>query len=162
MIATEEEVVVEETVEEQVAVVITAVTSVTRVAIVFTKQVVVVVPDFSISGRVRLVLHKQAHLKLMCVKARSVKLGSQLKTIDECDGIQNDNGIVTYLSSVEAYAGLKKIMKEIQAWLKVELREVRRDKRRQGDAEDEQACSSIKRCRHQVRVMDLDQTGGVL
>lgn len=33
MIATEEEVVVEETVEEQVAVVITAVTSVTRVAI---------------------------------------------------------------------------------------------------------------------------------
>ncbi|CAN6905695.1 unnamed protein product [Brassica oleracea] len=45
MIATEEEVVVEETVEEQVAVVITAVTSVTRVAIVFTKQVVVVVPE---------------------------------------------------------------------------------------------------------------------
>ncbi|KAF3596170.1 hypothetical protein DY000_02021076 [Brassica cretica] len=45
MIATEEEVVVEETVEEQVAVVVTAVTSVTRVAIVFTKQVVVVVPE---------------------------------------------------------------------------------------------------------------------
>ncbi|KAF3485627.1 hypothetical protein F2Q69_00055754 [Brassica cretica] len=64
-----------------------------------------------------------------------VKLGSQLKTIDE----------------VEAYAGLKKIMKEFQAWLKVELREVRRDKRRQVDAEDEQACSSIKRCRHKVK-----------
>ena len=28
-------------------------------------------------------------------------------------------------------------MKELQAWLKVKLREVRRDKRRQGDAEDE-------------------------
>ncbi|KAF2576453.1 hypothetical protein F2Q70_00001242 [Brassica cretica] len=52
-------------------------------------------------------------------------------------------------------------MKELQAWLKVKLREVRRDKRRQGDAEDEQACSSIKRCRHKVMVMDLDQTGGV-
>ncbi|KAF3538229.1 hypothetical protein F2Q69_00024775 [Brassica cretica] len=74
------------------------------------------------------------------------KMGSQLKTIDE----------------VEAYACLKKIMKELQAWLKVEPREVRIDKRRQGDAEDEQACSSIKRCRHKVRVMDLDQTGGVL
>ncbi|KAF3563962.1 hypothetical protein DY000_02012247 [Brassica cretica] len=74
------------------------------------------------------------------------KLGSQLKTIDE----------------VEAYADLKKIMKELQAWLKVKLREVRRDKRKQGDAEDEHACSSIKRCRHKVRVMDLDQTGGVL
>ncbi|KAF3560633.1 hypothetical protein DY000_02013231 [Brassica cretica] len=41
------------------------------------------------------------------------------------------------------------------------LQEVRRDKRRQGDAEDEQACSSIKRCQHKVRVMDLDQTGFV-
>ncbi|KAG2256096.1 hypothetical protein Bca52824_075390 [Brassica carinata] len=48
--------------------------------------------------------------------------------------------------NVEAYAGLKKIMKELQAWLKVELREVRRDKRRQRDAEDEQACS-----KHQER-----------
>ena len=37
-------------------------------------------------------------------------------------------------------------MKELQAWLKVELREVRRDKRRQRDAEDEQACS-----KHQER-----------
>ncbi|KAF3537755.1 hypothetical protein F2Q69_00019250 [Brassica cretica] len=64
--------------------------------------------------------------------------------------------------TVEAYACLKKIMKEFQAWLKVKLREVRRDKRRQGDTEDEQACSSIKRCQHKVRVMDLDQTCGVL
>ena len=32
-------------------------------------------------------------------------------------------------------------MKELQAWLKVELREVRRDKRRQGDAGDELVCS---------------------
>ncbi|KAF2618861.1 hypothetical protein F2Q68_00038685 [Brassica cretica] len=69
------------------------------------------------------------------------QLGSQLKTLDE---------------------GFKKIMKGLQALLKVELRGVRRDKRRQGDAEDEQACSSIKRFRHKVRVMDLDQTGGVL
>jgi len=53
-------------------------------------------------------------------------------------------------------------MKELQAWLKVELRGVRRDKRKQGNAKDEQACSSIKRCRQKVRVMDLDQTGGVL
>ena len=37
-------------------------------------------------------------------------------------------------------------MKELQAWLKVELREVRRDKRRQGDAEDELVCS-----KHQER-----------
>ncbi|KAG2291385.1 hypothetical protein Bca52824_038054 [Brassica carinata] len=50
-------------------------------------------------------------------------------------------------------------MKRLQALLKVERREVRRDKIRQGDAEDEQTCSSIKRCRHKVRVMDLDQTG---
>ena len=61
----------------------------------------------------------------------------------------------------KAYACFKEIMKRLQALLKVELREVRRDKRRQGDAE-EQAYSSIKRCRHKVRVMDLDQTGGVL
>ncbi|KAF3487494.1 hypothetical protein F2Q69_00053846 [Brassica cretica] len=53
-------------------------------------------------------------------------------------------------------SGLKKIMKELQVWLKVELREVRRDKRRQGDAENVQACSSIKRCKRMV--MDLDQT----
>ncbi|KAF3542027.1 hypothetical protein F2Q69_00024678 [Brassica cretica] len=53
------------------------------------------------------------------------KLGSQLKTLDE----------------VEAYAGFKKIMKGLQALLKMELREVRRDKRRQGDAEDELVCS---------------------
>ncbi|KAF2547947.1 hypothetical protein F2Q70_00021026 [Brassica cretica] len=64
------------------------------------------------------------------------KLGSQLKTLDE---------------------GFKKIMKRLQALLKVELREVRRDKRKQGDAEDEQACSSIKKGRHKGRVMDLDQ-----
>ncbi|KAG2291524.1 hypothetical protein Bca52824_038193 [Brassica carinata] len=69
------------------------------------------------------------------------QLGSQLKTLDE---------------------GFKKIMKGLQALLKVELRGVRRDKRRQGDAEDEQTCSSIKRFRHKVRVMDLDQIGGVL
>ncbi|KAF3589514.1 hypothetical protein F2Q69_00027925 [Brassica cretica] len=69
------------------------------------------------------------------------KLGSQLKTLDE---------------------GFKNIMKRLQALLKVELREVRRDKRKQGDAEDEQACSSIKKGRHKGRVMDLDQTGGVL
>ncbi|WZZ59808.1 hypothetical protein YC2023_059915 [Brassica napus] len=69
------------------------------------------------------------------------QLGSQLKTLDE---------------------GFKKIMKRLQALLKVELREVRREKRKQGDAEDEQACSSIKKGRHKGRVMDLDQTGGVL
>ncbi|KAG2287284.1 hypothetical protein Bca52824_046888 [Brassica carinata] len=44
-------------------------------------------------------------------------------------------------------------MKRLQDLLKVELREVRRDKRRQGDAEDEQTCSSIKRCRHKVLVI---------
>ncbi|KAF2596965.1 hypothetical protein F2Q68_00012224 [Brassica cretica] len=86
------------------------------------------------------------------------KLGSQLKTIDEGDGYsewQWDCHIPFIRRDVY-------IMKEFQAWLKVELREVRRDKRRQGDAEDEQACSIIKRCQHKVRVMDLDQTGQVL
>ncbi|KAG5397811.1 hypothetical protein IGI04_019959, partial [Brassica rapa subsp. trilocularis] len=72
---------------------------------------------------------------------KDVQLGSQLKTIDE---------------------GFKKIMKGLQACVKVELKEVRRDKRRQGEAEDELVCSNIKRCRHKGRVMDLDQTGGVL
>ncbi|KAG2270858.1 hypothetical protein Bca4012_073079 [Brassica carinata] len=43
--------------------------------------------------------------------------------------------------TVEAYASFKKIMKGLQVLLKVELREVRRDKRRQGDAEDELVCS---------------------
>ncbi|KAF3605190.1 hypothetical protein DY000_02046384 [Brassica cretica] len=84
------------------------------------------------------------------------QLGSQLKTIDEDDGYsewQWDCHIPSIRRDVY-------IMKEFQDWLKVELREVRRDKRRQGDAEDEQACSSIKRCQHNVRVMDLDQTGG--
>ncbi|KAF2550619.1 hypothetical protein F2Q68_00034995 [Brassica cretica] len=84
--------------------------------------------------------------------------GSQLKTIDEGDGYSEWQ----WDCHIPFIRRLKKIMKELQAWLKVELREVRRDKRRQGDAEDEQACSSIKRCQHKVRVMDLDQTGGVL
>ncbi|KAF3520792.1 hypothetical protein DY000_02062530 [Brassica cretica] len=86
------------------------------------------------------------------------KLGSQLKIIDEGDGCSEWQ----WDCHIPFIRRLKKIMKELQAWLKVELREVRRDKRRQGDAEDEQAYSSIKRCRHKVRVMDLDQTDGVL
>ncbi|KAF2546108.1 hypothetical protein F2Q70_00020591 [Brassica cretica] len=64
------------------------------------------------------------------------KLGSQLKTIDEGDGYsewQWDCHIPSIRRDVY-------IMKEFQDWLKVELREVKRDKRRQGDAEDEQAC----------------------
>ncbi|KAG2274432.1 hypothetical protein Bca52824_056987 [Brassica carinata] len=60
------------------------------------------------------------------------------------------------VGSKSVSGGLKKIMKELQAWLNVELREVRKDKKGQVDAEDEQACSSIKRCRHKVKVMDLD------
>ncbi|KAF2576460.1 hypothetical protein F2Q70_00001245 [Brassica cretica] len=67
---------------------------------------------------------------------------------------------ISVLETSQHKKGLKKIMKELQVWLKVELREVRRDKRRQGDAENVQACSSIKRCKGMV--MDLDQTGGVL
>ncbi|KAF3517395.1 hypothetical protein DY000_02060367 [Brassica cretica] len=68
------------------------------------------------------------------------QLGSQLKTIDE---------------------GFKKIMKGLQAWLKMKLREVKRYKKRQRDAEDEQTCSIIRRCQHKGRVMDLDHTCGV-
>ncbi|KAF3494315.1 hypothetical protein DY000_02052240 [Brassica cretica] len=83
------------------------------------------------------------------------KLGSQLKIIDEGDGYSEWQ----WDCRIPFIRRLKKIMKELQAWLKVELREVRRNKRRQGDAEDEQAYSNIKRCRHKVRVMDLDQTG---
>ncbi|WZZ81296.1 hypothetical protein YC2023_101868 [Brassica napus] len=63
-------------------------------------------------------------------------------------------------SRIKDCSGVEHIMKKLQVWLKVELREVRRDKRRQGDAENVQACSSIKRCKGMV--MDLDQTGGVL
>ncbi|KAF3579746.1 hypothetical protein DY000_02033960 [Brassica cretica] len=53
-------------------------------------------------------------------------------------------------------------MKGLQAWLKMELREVRRDKKRQGDTKDEQICLNIMRGQHKGRVMDLDQTCGVL
>ncbi|KAF3503768.1 hypothetical protein F2Q69_00044299 [Brassica cretica] len=72
----------------------------------------------------------------------SKKLGSQLKTIDEGDGYSEWQ----WDRHIPFIRRLKKIMKELQAWLKVELREVRRDKRRQRDAEDEQACS-----KHQER-----------
>ncbi|KAF2588882.1 hypothetical protein F2Q70_00038208 [Brassica cretica] len=61
------------------------------------------------------------------------KVGSQLKIIDEGDGYSEWQ----WDCHIPFIRRLKKIMKELQAWLKVELREVRRNKRRQGDAEDE-------------------------
>ncbi|KAF3582986.1 hypothetical protein DY000_02033153 [Brassica cretica] len=73
------------------------------------------------------------------------KLGSQLKTLDEGD----ENSEWQWDCHIPFIRrDVYEIMKRLQALLKVELREVRRDKRRQGDAEDEQTCSSIKRCRH--------------
>ncbi|KAF3537621.1 hypothetical protein F2Q69_00024866 [Brassica cretica] len=65
------------------------------------------------------------------------QLGSQLKTIYEGDGYSEWQ----WDCHIPFIRRLKKIMKELQTWLKVELREVRRDKRRQRDAEDEQVCS---------------------
>ncbi|KAF3538024.1 hypothetical protein F2Q69_00024680 [Brassica cretica] len=55
-------------------------------------------------------------------------------------------------------------MKGLQALLKVKQRKVRRDKRRQGDAEDELVCSKHQEgsAQHKRMVMDLDQIGGVL
>ncbi|KAF2563767.1 hypothetical protein F2Q70_00016010 [Brassica cretica] len=91
------------------------------------------------------------------------QLGSQLRTLDESD--ENSEWQwdchIPFIR-VEAYACFKKNMKGLQSWLKMELREVRRDKRKQEDAEDKQAYSRIRRCRHKGRIMDLDQTGQVL
>ncbi|KAF3610067.1 hypothetical protein DY000_02049007 [Brassica cretica] len=63
------------------------------------------------------------------------QLGSQLKTLDEGD--ENSE----WQWDCHIPFSFKKIMKGLQALLKVELREVRRDERRQGNAEDELVCS---------------------
>ncbi|KAF3600953.1 hypothetical protein F2Q69_00037850 [Brassica cretica] len=85
-------------------------------------------------------LQKDVHVSVQAleqVRDFNSKLGSQLKTIDECDGYSEWQ----WDCHIPFIRRLKKIMKELQAWLKVELREVRRDKSRQGDAEDELVCS---------------------
>ncbi|WZZ71835.1 hypothetical protein YC2023_083205 [Brassica napus] len=82
------------------------------------------------------------------IKGKS-KTVSEIWSMSDFKGFQLIQGELC--GPVQSSSGLKKIMKELQAWLKVELRKVRRDKRRQGDAEDEQTCSSIKRCRHKDR-----------
>ncbi|KAF3488139.1 hypothetical protein F2Q69_00053124 [Brassica cretica] len=65
------------------------------------------------------------------------QLGSQLRTLDEGD----ENSEWQWDCHIPFIRRFKKIMKGLQALLKVELREVRTDKRRQGDAEDELVCS---------------------
>ncbi|KAF3523174.1 hypothetical protein F2Q69_00047752 [Brassica cretica] len=161
-----------------------------------------------ISGRVRLVVHKQAHLKLKSWNWKKLHEGSMtnrraqvvdgdaqvsvLETSQHKKGIEIMNsqlskggisGILDKISHadreesqgvswsicsdgwmaghVQSNNGFKKIMKGLQAWLKMKLREVKRYKKRQRDAEDEQICSIIRRCQHKGRVMDLDHTCGV-
>ncbi|KAF3542028.1 hypothetical protein F2Q69_00024679 [Brassica cretica] len=65
------------------------------------------------------------------------KLGSQLKTLDEGD----ENSEWQWDCHIPFIRRFKKIMKGLQDLLKMELRKVRRGKRRQGDAEDELVCS---------------------
>ncbi|KAF2536121.1 hypothetical protein F2Q68_00019855 [Brassica cretica] len=49
------------------------------------------------------------------------------------DGELRKGGISGILDKISHATRFKKIMKGLQAWLKMELREVRRDKKRQGD-----------------------------
>ncbi|KAF2555071.1 hypothetical protein F2Q68_00016646 [Brassica cretica] len=69
------------------------------------------------------------------------QLGSQLKTLDEGDE-NSEWQWDCHIPFIKHYVYVsKKIMKGLQALLKVELREVGRDERRQGNAEDELVCS---------------------
>ncbi|WZZ53054.1 hypothetical protein YC2023_053161 [Brassica napus] len=93
-------------------------------------------PNHTVLGGVSCLSVQRYKVMLKCNLVKNIKRKS--KTVSE----------IWSMSDFKAYACFKEIMKRLQALLKVELREVRRDKRRQGDAEDEQTCSSIKRCRH--------------